>query len=150
MIQRKQTIFLLIALVLTICCLCMPIAGFNQHIGIEEKTLYNLWITNNGTHDFSVWGLFAILLATCPINIIAIFSYRNRIIQSRFCVFNILLLLGWYVVYAVSVIGLKQDDGSVAIHVAAIFPLLSIILYFMAKRAILADEALVKAADRIR
>lgn len=150
MIQRKQTIFILTALALTVCCLCLPVCALSQGIGIES-TMYNLWVTDaNGTHDCSVWALFAILLATCPISVIAIFSYRNRIVQSRFCMFNILLLLGWHIVLAVFMMGLTQGGSSASIHVSAAFPLISIILYFLARKAILADEALVRAADRIR
>lgn len=150
MIQRKQTLFLLIALILTVCCLCMPLGGYNHGLGLEG-TVYNLWITDtNGTHDFSVWALFAILLITCPINIAAIFSYHNRMVQSRFCVFNTLLIIGWYIVFTVFILGMKKDSGSVYFTVASIFPLVSLILYFMARKAILADERLVRAADRIR
>ena len=29
MIQRKQTVFLLVAVILTVVCLCLPIGGFN-------------------------------------------------------------------------------------------------------------------------
>jgi len=150
MIQRKQTLFLLAALIFTLCCLCMPIGGYNHGFGLEG-TMYNLWITDsNGTHDYSVWALFAILLITCPINIAAIFSYRNRMAQSRFCVFNILLILGWYIVYAVFILGMKKENGMVYFTPACVFPLVSTILYFMARKAILADEKLVRAADRIR
>lgn len=150
MIQRKQTLFLLIALIITICCLCMPLGGYNHGLGLEG-TVYNLWITDaNGAHDFSVWALFAILLITCPINIAAIFSYHNRMVQSRFCMFNILLIIGWYIVFGVFTLGMEKDSGSVYLNVASIFPLVSFILYFMARKAILADEKLVRDADRIR
>lgn len=150
MIQRKQTLFLLAALILTVCCMSMPIGGYNHGLGLQG-TLYNLWITDvNGGHDYSVWALFAILLVTCPICITAIFSYHNRIVQRRFCVFNILLLIGWYIVYAVIILGLKKDNGAVYFTPACVFPLVSLILYFMADKAIAADEKLVRAADRIR
>lgn len=150
MIQRKQTLFLLIALILTVCCMSMPIGGYNHGLGLQGK-LYNLWITDmNSGHDFSVWALFAIQLVTCVICLIAIFSYHNRVVQSRFCVFNMLLLVGWYIVYAVIILGLKKDNGAVYFTPACVFPLVSMIFYFMADKAIMADEKLVRAADRIR
>ncbi|MDO4159266.1 MAG: DUF4293 domain-containing protein [Prevotellaceae bacterium] len=149
MIQRKQTIFLLLAIVFTIACLCLPVGSFSSGIG-ENNTIYNLWIvTANGSHDYSVWALFAILLVTCPISIAAIFSYHNRIVQSRFCLFNMLLILGWYIVLAVFTLGMEGAEN-LKLSFYTAFPAVALILYFMARKAILADEALVRSADRIR
>lgn len=152
MIQRKQTIFLLIAVILTIVCLCLPIGSIIAENTFGDKSvIYNLWITSaDGNHSLSVWPLFAILLITCPIALIAIFTYRNRITQSRFCMFNILLLLGWYVVYAMIILNLQESGNEIKISFPVILPVISMILYFMARKAILADEALVRSADRIR
>ena len=152
MIQRKQTIFLLLAVILTVVCLCLPLASFTPESAVGGKSvMYNLWITSpDGAYDFSVWALFAILLITCPIALVAIFSYHNRKAQSRFCMFNILLSLGWYVVFAVTAFGLKGSMGKFDVSFNAILPAVSMILYFMARKAILADEALVRSADRIR
>lgn len=152
MIQRKQTIFLFVAFILTVACLCLPIGSFMPGDTLGDKSvIYNLWITSsNGNYDLSVWPLFAILLITCPIALIAIFSYRNRITQSRFCMFNILLVLGWYVVYAMIILNLQESGNEIKISFPVILPVISMILYFMARKAILADEALVRSADRIR
>lgn len=153
MIQRKQTVFLLIAAVLVVVCLCTPLGCFTDMNGIgkDTATMYNLWITAaDGTHNYQVWALFVILLITCPITLFAIFMYHNRMVQSRFCVFNILLTLGWYVVFAVFALNMKATYGEFHPSFTAIFPAVSMILYFMARKAILADEALVRAADRIR
>lgn len=152
MIQRKQTIFLLVAVILTVICLCLPLGSFTSGDAVSTKSvMYNLWITQpGGGHDFSVWALFAVLLITCPISLIAIFSYRNRITQSRFCMFNILLTVGWYVIYAVIVFNIKEAAGNFKTSFTVVFPAISLIHYFMARKAILADEALVRSADRIR
>lgn len=152
MIQRKQTIFLLIAVILTIVCLCLPLGNFIEESSIgKSTTMYNLWmVATDGSHDCSIWVLFAILLTTCPIALIAIFMYHNRIVQSRFCMFNMLLVLGWYAVYAVFVLNFKENLGQFRLSYTSVFPALSMILYFMARKAILADEALVRATDRIR
>jgi hypothetical protein len=65
-----------------------------------------------------------------------------------------LLVLGWYILFAV----FSQTLGNVADmidltfrpEIAAALPCVSTILYLMARHAILADEKLVRAADRIR
>ncbi|MGN1375991.1 MAG: DUF4293 domain-containing protein [Prevotella sp.] len=152
MIQRKQTLYILAAVILTIVCLCLPLGFFNNNTEISaESILYNLWIVSpDGAHNWSVWALFGIQVVTCAIAVVAIFSYHNRIVQSRYCLFNILLLLGWHAVLVMYVLGLKDSLGAFKPSLTAIFPLISIILYIMARKAILADEALVRAADRIR
>ena len=150
MIQRKQTLFLLLALLCTVACLCLPIGYFTPKGMGADISMYNLWVVEpNGGHNYSVWGLFAILLITIPINVVAIMSYKNRKSQARFCLFNALLCLGWCVVYGVFS-QVLTTYGKFHPQFVAVLPLVSLILYLMARKAILADEALVRAADRIR
>lgn len=150
MLQRKQTVFLFISFLLTIVCLCLPIGSFEPNEMGVGKQMFNLWLLNDGRHEYSVAGLFFILLITCPISLKAISSFHNRMFQSRLCVLNIILLVLWYVVYVVSVKIISSDMYSFHPSIAACFPLISIILLFMARKGILDDEKLVRAADRIR
>ena len=151
MIQRIQTLYLLFAVVASAVSLCFPIGM----LGIEGRsvaTMYNLWLqTANGGHDFTPWALFVIQLLTLPIGLAAIFLYRNRKLQSRLCMFNILLLAGYYVVYAVLAFTLKakyQADFSVCIQ--TVLPAVALIFDYLGRRAVLSDEKMVRAADRIR
>jgi len=150
MIQRKQTVFLFLALLATIACLCLPVGSFEpQGMGTENQ-LMNLWINEtNGGRNFSVWALFAILLVTCPINTFAIFDYHNRKRQARFCMFSMLMIIGWYIVYGVFS-QVLMPGFTFHVEFAACLPLIAFILLWLARRSILADEALVRAADRIR
>ena len=150
MIQRKQTVFLFLALLATIACLCLPVGSFEpQGMGTENQ-LMNLWINEtNGGRNFSVWALFAILLVTCPINTFAIFDYHNRKRQARFCMFLMLMIIGWYIVYGVFS-QVLMPGFTFHVGFAASLPLIAFILLWLARHSILADEALVRAADRIR
>lgn len=118
---------------------------------------YNLWITGaEGLHDFRVWPMFAILLMSAASGLYSIFMYNNRIAQARFCVFNTLLIAGWYVVYFVFsqvYVGTEESSSlfkTFSFEFPAVFPLISGGLYLLARKAIMSDEKLVKAADRIR
>ena len=150
MIQRKQTVFLFLALLATIACLCLPVGSFEpQGMGTENQ-LMNLWINEtNGGRNFSVWALFAILLVTCPINTFAIFDYHNRKRQARFCMFSMLMIIGWYIVYGVFS-QVLMPGFTFHVGFAACLPLIAFILLWLARHSILADEALVRASDRIR
>ncbi|WP_455072198.1 DUF4293 domain-containing protein [Prevotella melaninogenica] len=150
MIQRKQTVFLFLALLTTIACLCLPVGGFEPKGMGAESMLMNLWISDaNGGKNFNVWALFAILLVTCPINLFAIFDYHNRKRQARFCTFSMLMIIGWYVVYGVFS-QVLMTGFNFHIKFAACLPLVAFTLLWLARHSILADEALVRAADRIR
>ena len=134
--QRKQTLYLMAAIIMTVICLCMQIGSFKVE-GLEVARLYKL----------------AILLPTAAIATYTIFIYHNRKMQALFCLFNMLLVIGWYVCYFViaQMVGDKAW-GTIDFRPTwpAVFPAISLICYFLARRGILADEKLVRSMDRIR
>ena len=82
MIQRKQTLYLLAAIIMTVICLCMQIGSFKA-AGLEVARVYNLWYTDPlGKHHFDTWPLMAILLPTAVLGTYAIFLYHNRKVQA--------------------------------------------------------------------
>lgn len=140
------------AVVLSIVCLSMQI-GEASSDGLVVAREYNLWITNsNGEHSFVTFPLFVVLLLSSALGFCSIFLYRNRMLQARICIFNMLLLVGWYVLFAVysQVVGYSESQSAFAVLLPASFPAVAVILYFMARKSIIKDEKLVRAADRIR
>ena len=112
MIQRKQTLFLLIATILALVCL-----GLRLH-----------WI--------DVLQVLSALLSAYTI-----FQYRRRVFQARLCLVGLFVIFAWYIGVAV----LEARVGTVEA-----LPMVNAILIFMARKGILDDEKLVRAADRIR
>lgn len=151
MIQRKQTLFLLIAVVLNFLCLIFPIGEFiPRGVGVNPL-MYNLWIEDGqGSVSFASAPLFGILFLETIVSVVTIFRYNNRRQQIKFCSLNILLLVLWYITYAIVFSLNSIENGDFKLHMVAIFPLISLILTMMAKRGVKADEALIRAADRIR
>ena len=152
MIQRIQTIYLAAAALLSVVCLCMEIGVFSVE-GFELAHEYNLWLVNfTGTRNFSTWPLFAVLLLSAAVQVYAIFKYTNRRLQARFCVFAILLILGWYALYVAFALLLMPGTADVKFVPGwpGVCPMASLVLTFLARRAIMADGQLVRAADRIR
>jgi len=81
------------------------------------------------------------------LSLVTIFMYSRRKLQAQMCLLSILLLVLWYVVLAV----LPQRTGGIMhLEWPAVLPAISIILTFMARKGILADEKLVRSLDRIR
>ena len=141
------------AIVMTVICLCMQIGSFRV-AGIEVARVYNLWFTDPlGKHHFDTWPLMAVLLPTAALATYTIFIYHNRKVQALFCALNALLIVGWYVCFFVvsQMVG-NKSWGTVNFRPAwpAVLPAIALILYLMARRAIKADEKLVRSMDRIR
>ena len=67
-------------------------------------------------------------------------------------VFNILLQIGFYVVFVVFVFALKENLGAKSFQLgwALCLPAVSVIFSYLANHAIRRDEMLVRAADRLR
>ncbi len=116
MIQRKQTLFLLVAVIL-------------------------------GMVFFQAWPLFVIQMLASAVSLYTIFIFKNRKRQASLCLVSIFANLAWYIALAVLI---QQGQLSENLPWTSCLPIIAAILCFMARKAILADEKLVRAADRIR
>lgn len=150
MIQRIQTIYLLISTLVLTFLFFFPYAEFSN--------------LNNEIFKLGVFGIFsddeeiistiptAILLITIvAINFISIFLFKNRRLQIRLVNYVLIVLLGFIFLnlfYIYNALGLT--DCKFYFTVFTIFPFISFILNFLALKAIKKDEKLVRAADRIR
>lgn len=147
MIQRIQTVYLLIVTGLLIAAMCLPMGYFIDTTG--EHSFKALGIDVNGVFQ-STWGLFGILMLSTIIAVATIFLFKNRMLQIRMTIFNSLLLVGYYIAALAFYFALKNDANLFRIGWALCLPLISIILNILAIRAIGRDEVMVKAADRLR
>ena len=149
MLQRIQTVYLLIIVALTVATLFLPLAVLQQGDALFSFDASGL-STMIGEPEllYPAWGLFALT----AIIAITIFLYKKRILQIRLCVFNALLILGFYGFFAFLIYSLKGDmeGASVSVKIALSFPLVNLILDYLAIRNIGADEALVRSLDRLR
>lgn len=154
MIQRIQTVYLFIAAVLSAVCLAVPVGMLvPEGMGVTSK-IYSLFIVtadSEHAYDFGVCGMFIALAAATVLSIVTIFLYMNRRTQARMCSLAVVLQLVWYVLYVLNAYTAGSDYNAVfVVKFAAALPAVALILNLLARRAILKDEALVRAADRIR
>lgn len=152
MIQRIQSIYLLVITVLLITALCLPIGSFVSSNGAVVGVLKPLGLQMADGGFQSTWGVFGILLLGAVISFCTIFLYRNRMLQVRMTVFSGILLIGYYIVSLFFILMLKKnlEVASFQCGWALCLPAISIILDYLAFRAIYRDELMVKAADRLR
>lgn len=150
MIQRVQTLYLLAVVVLGVLLCCFPPVQFLPTEGVDYVSLM----------PFSKWPLAVISVAIPLVALVDIFLFKHRLLQARLNIVNVVLGLGYYALLALyisfvvkgyeTVCGVALTSASWYLNVWAGLPLVCIVLSMMATRRILKDEALVRAADRIR
>ena len=150
MIQRIQTLYLLAVVILGTVLIWLPVV---QLVTPEEAEMLQVWELGalGGAPLQGVWGLLLTTILIPFLAFVDIFLYKKRILQARLNIFLVMLCLGYYGVLALY-IWLAKMSMNVEWHILpyASFPLICMVLTLMATRRILKDEALVRAADRIR
>lgn len=152
MIQRIQSAYLAISILLLIVSSCLPWGAVcNQENG-DVMEVYNLYVNSGTSYSLITLPLFLIQLVSVVLSVYTITSYANRRNQMRLCTLILILLVGWHLLATVFFLVLPDADKqeSFGLHWFAVLPLVSILLTYLAKRAIRADEELVRSADRIR
>ena len=172
MIQRIQTLYLLVVVVLFATMVATPLLDFkinNVKLDVENKEqakpdvkvtkdvkVYQMTykgIVDKESGDMlistSLVTLYEIVVAV--IALITIFLYKNRGSQIKLTVFNMVLQVGFYVVVAVYMYtAYKYANTDFDFHLPIVFPLISLILSYLAFRAIVKDDLLVKSLGRVR
>jgi D-alanyl-lipoteichoic acid acyltransferase DltB (MBOAT superfamily) len=149
MIQRIQSVYLLAVTILMIICMCSPVGSIIA--GTQEISEFgNLFITlPDGTKDFAPWALFVILLVVAILSFGTIFLFKKRMLQIRLTIFSSVVLIGYYMAL-VAYIFMLAEEASFSPSWTICLPFVCLILNWLAIRGIGADEALVKAYDRLR
>ena len=95
MIQRIQTLFLLLALVCMAIFYFVPFGSLEltTEAGISDVPM-GLYGVDFGEEHYSTLPLLILLSFVVLILIFTIFLFKHRILQMRICVFNLILALG--------------------------------------------------------
>lgn len=149
MIQRIQTVYLFLAAVLAVVAMFVSPIMFTTPAEAAVQQSYLFGFASLG--EMSTWALPVVLILIAALSVVDIFLFRKRILQARLCVFTVFFCLGYYALLAMYTWFAVQRMGvEWYIEWSACLPLISLVLTMMAVRRILADEALVRAADRLR
>ena len=150
MIQRIQTLYLLLVVVLGTLLCCFAPVQFLMPEGIDYIKLMT----------FDKWALATISVAIPALALVTIFFFKRRLLQARLNIMNVVLCLGYYALLALYTAYVVKGyepigeqvlaDAEWFLTVWAAIPLVNVVLTMMATRRILKDDALVRAADRLR
>ena len=153
MIQRIQTLYLFIIASLMMALFFLPLSVVQ--LGSDFYTFDVSGLNSMTTPSelvFPIWALMGLAAVIVLAAFVALFMYKKRILQVRICVFNALLLIGFYglVAYFTWEIAKPSDIFHFSPRIALGFPLISLILDYLAIRSIGADEALIRSLERLR
>lgn len=152
MIQRIQTVYLAIALILLGLMTGLPLGEISSGSQVYSFTIKGIVEQSSGAILQNGWPLILFIGIVVLLQLVIIFSFKNRIRQMRMATYNIILMVGvlgisWFFAHS-SVKELSDAVTSYSLPLA--FPIVAAILNYLAIRAIGRDEALVKSIDRIR
>ena len=152
MIQRIQSLYLLAVVALMTTAIFTPLAYFVA--GAEEYLLYAFSLKGGEASYPTIYmGVIVALAAIVPL--VTIFCFKNRKLQIRLCAVELVLLVGSVIFMAIyyylgSRMFSQLEFSMQGFRIAIIFPVVSLILDYLALRAIFHDEMLVRSLDRIR
>lgn len=151
MIQRVQTLYLLVASALLASMLVLPLGSL-----VTEGTVWNVFLIGGQIPPtaprilmFALAAMYALLAFA---GVVIIFMYKNRKGQSSWImgmllvlVFSVLLLL--FFLYRLHV----TSPGCIMNYrPGLVFPLVAIVLLVMARKAIMKDQDIIDSLNRIR
>lgn len=156
MIQRIQSIYLLVAAIIPIILLFIPIGTLVNEIGYYTYTPFSVKVIN--TDDViitSVYNALLLILSTL-VSLTTILFYKKRKLQVRMINVNMIIILGalfsMFYIYPKMVFSKYQilADSVLDFNSVILITLFTAAGLYLAKRAILKDEALVKSTERLR
>jgi len=154
MIQRIQSIYLLLVICLGVISFFVPYMNLyvDDHMIASIKTSGVEFSQNASiTADINMFLLSLNIMIIIVLSLIAIFLFKKRKLQMMFVKLNLI-----FVIISIVTMFLYADIIKTAINAmksyyfGSAFPLISLVLLYLALKSISKDEELIKAADRLR
>ena len=156
MLQRIQTVFLLLAVIAQALLFFLPFASYTVGESTYDFTAFGLYAGNDTVNLIPI-PFYIIVALICVLLIAQIMLFANRAKQIKVgSIAYILTLLQliplyYYVFTAMEMLTLPEGVmGHMSLGFGFGMPLVTLFFVFLANRAIRKDEALVKSVDRIR
>lgn len=153
--QRIQTVFLLIASAINLLLLGLNMAEIEVGTQVYFFDLFSLKNpeTNEVLHE--TYFIFPLLSLSVLLSLIIITLYKKRQLQIKLAQLNLFLQLAFIATLFFiidDVVNAIQWDGEAITHygIGTYLSLLPLVFIYLAVRYIKKDEAMIRAADRIR
>ncbi len=153
MIQRKQSLYLLLSALIMGLLYFFPIAEFM----VNSTNYYFDYLEIASVADAkkqvvsTVYPIAFLLTLIVLLSLVGILAFKNRNLQTRVTIFNIVLKIGFLILSAFYILKVGSAfDSKFYLQFSFIFPLVAIVLDFLAFKSILRDIRIIKSYDRIR
>lgn len=154
MIQRIQSVYLFLASAIMFSLFFFPLAEMVDPDGrFYRFDLFGIFegMGQTAIRIESVLPLRFLVFVTALLSLVTIFFHKRRILQIRISIFNLMMLIGFYALFLFYFFFVKNRLDAIAdIKITVMFPVVAVILVFLATRGIRRDEMLVRSYDRIR
>lgn len=145
---------MLIITLLMAVVLFAPLAWFAGDAGEFRLYAFALKTAGGETVQPALY-MGAVQLLACVLPLVTIFLFRRRLVQIRFCVVEMVLLVGSLVMEGAYYFLSWRVFSEQAFHAqgfkpAVALPLVCLLFAYLALRGVFRDEMLVRAANRIR
>ncbi len=153
MIQRIQSLYLLGSILMGVIMFFLPLGIIESNNQIKFSVCG--FFSSEKLIQFN-WLLSSILSFTILVQFVALFIYKNRIRQAMLTQVSLVLILLFAVVALLyqDIFPIKDENGAIEQEIQynwnIILIAVSWILTYLALRSIKKDEAMVRAADRMR
>ena len=150
MLQRLQTLFLLLIVILASLFIFAPFELIKTY---QSVYLINLKVWDKAEYIKPIIYLpFSLNILVIVLTLFTIFKFKNRALQMVLC--RVIAFISGCIIaclFSFSYINLTEaNDAIISYSYITFLPGLNVLLAFIAKRFIKYDEELVKSADRIR
>ena len=162
MIQRRQTIFMLLSAIISALLFFMPLASFNDGTTVMKFTIFGI---ENPIYTITVsqsytWPLVVLAVLMTLLPIYTLLRYKKRQHQVKMCQLDLLLnivFIGLVFLYYEAdiqkIIAAVEGDAyqlEVAYFIGMAIPLVNLVLEILAIRGIKKDIELLRSIDRLR
>jgi len=147
MIQRIQSLYLLISAALTSALFALPFAEIANDSAIYSFSSKGI-VLDGIVKQSGVWVSIVIALIVM-LHLASIFAYKNRVLQKKVVLVGMISLLGLFGLFFYYSY-FSFTGAKISFQTGFIFPLIAIIVDYLAIRGINKDEALIRSIDRIR
>ena len=157
MLQRIQTLFLMLAVAALAASFVFPIATIAAGSETASYTNYGLSVVNDGKVTIIESGFIYIVAGAAMLFLLfALTQYRKRKLQVSICRISYIIILA-----QLAMCFFMPDQAAANIKFAGkvevsaygfgfYAPIIALVFTFLAERFIRRDEALVRSADRLR
>lgn len=165
MLQRKQSLYLFLAGIFIFLMFFIPYwktSDPNHEVLYYAHTIYSsgpegIQLTTSPAENSLQLLLLVLVCVSIALSLLIIFMYQNRVRQAGLTMILLLVQVltgiaaGWIMLQTETAL---SEAGTIDLvsnaNYGSFLPLMAILLTWQARKAIVADEALVRSVDRIR